>query len=119
MRATALLPLLLLGLLQASLAPAPPAPRADDRPGLRAVPGAPVQPAESSGAIKRLAEPTPAQGLAGDGRLQKGDLAATHRSPLPPRRAATARFLDDAGGDPRADHARPRQPRAPPAFLPV
>lgn len=118
MRRTALLPLLLLlGLLQAALAPAPPAPRADDRPGLRAIPGAPAQPAESAPAIKRPGDSPRPAGLAGEGKFQKGDLVA------PPARmqgedARAARFARAGRSATRRAHARPLQPRAPPALLP-
>lgn len=115
MRKLLLIPLLLLGSLQAATRPA--ATVGDPAGPLRfhagALPTGPA-PADTPTALKRLAESSRQSALSGDGKLQKGDLTAAPR--LAPARDG------DSSRHPRAGSAvaescerRPRQPRAPPA----
>ena len=118
MRALALVPLLLFGLLQAVAAPPAPSPRLDDRPGLRALPGAPAQPAESPTAIARLAPSAPAAVIAGDGKQPRGFLAPDGAR-APAITTAAWPFTPAATAGATSPTALPPCPRAPPRSFPV
>lgn len=115
MRKLLLIPLLLLGSLQAATRPA--ATVGDPAGPLRfhagALPTGPA-PADTPTALKRLAESSRQSALSGDGKLQKGDLAAPPRL-APARDGHSSRHPGAGNAIADSDERRPRQPRAPPA----
>jgi hypothetical protein len=114
MRTPILLTLLLLGCLQAAIAPATSHDRIDRSLQFRGGPvEAPPAPADNTTTLKRLNDTSRQSALNGDGKLQKGLLAgALH--PAPAADAASSRL--EVAGPSTADsiHQRPPKPRAPP-----
>jgi hypothetical protein len=118
MRVPLLIPLLLLGALQAAVQPtAPPAgPAGSLRVHAGPAPTAPA-PAEAPTAVKPLPDATRQAALQGDGKQQKALPAPAPRLAADPDHRAFARFGD--GRSPTAPvDLRPAQPRAPPAAPP-
>ncbi|MBK6733884.1 MAG: hypothetical protein IPG61_07285 [bacterium] len=114
MRTPLLLTLLLLGCLQAAIAPVTSPVQVERSLQLRGGPvEAPPAPADNTTTLKRLNDTSRQSALTGDGKLQKGILAgALHH--VPAADAASSRM--DVAGPSTAEsiHQRPPKPRAPP-----
>lgn len=114
MRTPILLTLLLLGCLQAAIAPVTSPVQVERSLQLRGGPAeAPPAPADNATTLKRLNETSRQSALTGDGKLQKGILAGTlHHAPASD--AAASRVVVAGPSAAESIHQRPPKPRAPP-----